>query len=83
MKAKFTRQGNAWTREYCKSRGLRLNECGKVVVAQRKELVDGIHTLHQRGIRNKVDIEVRARGPQQAVGSRSWVHTDAGSLRSW
>ena len=34
LKAKFTRDGNRQLRAYCKGHALRLNDCGKVVVAE-------------------------------------------------
>ena len=33
LKAKFTRQGNQELKEFCEEKGLRLNKCGKIVVA--------------------------------------------------
>jgi len=35
LKAKFTRDGNKALREFIKKRGLKINECAKVVVATR------------------------------------------------
>ena len=34
LKARFTRDGNAALRGYCRAKGLPLNECGKLVVAR-------------------------------------------------
>jgi (S)-2-hydroxyglutarate dehydrogenase len=58
LKAKFTVAGNAAMKNYCKENGLKLNECGKVVVAKNKAEVGGIDTLYKRGIKNGVDLSV-------------------------
>jgi len=58
LKAKFTVAGNKAMKKYCKENGLKLNECGKVVVARSKTEVKGIDTLYQRGVKNGVDLTV-------------------------
>src|SRR4051812_19438106 len=34
LKAKFTKQGNAYLKDYCHSKKLRINHCGKLVVTK-------------------------------------------------
>lgn len=41
LKAKLTRQGNLFLHEYCESRKLRINRCGKLVVARDEKDVRG------------------------------------------
>ncbi|MFK5882709.1 MAG: L-2-hydroxyglutarate oxidase [Sulfurospirillum sp.] len=56
LKAKFTRDGNAKMHEFCKSRGLRINRCAKVVVAQNEEEIKGLEELKRRGDVNGVEL---------------------------
>jgi L-2-hydroxyglutarate oxidase LhgO len=57
LKARFTRDGNARLREFCKNRSLRINLCGKVVVAQNETEVKGLEELKRRGEVNGVELE--------------------------
>ena len=56
LKARFTREGNRRLTEYCRERGLALNQCGKIVVARNEQEQNGIRTLLQRGRANSVDV---------------------------
>ena len=58
LKARLTRDGNAQLREFAKARGLKIQNTGKVVVAQTAKDVQKIHDLHSRGIANGVEVEV-------------------------
>jgi len=60
LKAKFTREGNAQMREFCYSRGLNINECGKVVVASSEKELDALEELKRRGDTNGVDLQWRS-----------------------
>jgi L-2-hydroxyglutarate oxidase LhgO len=57
LKAKFTWQGNRLLTEYCESKGIPLNKCGKLVVA--KDLADhaGLDELARRGQLNGIPLE--------------------------
>lgn len=57
LKARFTREGNRWWTEYCKEHGLRLNPCGKLVVATEPEDVAGLEELLRRGRVNGVELQ--------------------------
>ena len=57
LKARFTRIGNQRMREYCESRGLRLNRCGKLVVARDESELEGLAELLRRGHQNSVVLE--------------------------
>jgi (S)-2-hydroxyglutarate dehydrogenase len=37
LKAKLTKQGNQELKEFCERKGLKLNKCGKVVVAKNED----------------------------------------------
>ena len=58
LKARFTREGNRFMKEYCKNNGLRLNECGKVVVASDERELQGLYELEKRGKVNGVDVKL-------------------------
>lgn len=58
LKAKFCKLGNAAWRNYVLSRGLRLNDCKKVVVAQDEDELATLHELHRRGVANGVDVRL-------------------------
>jgi len=57
LKAKFTRQGNIAMHEYCKAKRLKLNPCGKLVVAKDEREVPVLDTLLERGRANGVPLE--------------------------
>jgi len=57
LKARFTRQGNTMLREYCESRGIALNTCGKLVVAKDEREYPVLDELLRRGERNGVELE--------------------------
>jgi L-2-hydroxyglutarate oxidase LhgO len=54
LKARFTRLGNQRMTEYCLERGLRINRCGKLVVARNAEELAGLAELLSRGEKNGV-----------------------------
>jgi len=55
LKAKFTRLGNYELTRYCEERGLRINKCGKVVVAKSEEELKTLYELKRRGDANEVE----------------------------
>lgn len=57
LKARFTREGNAALRDYCRARGLLLNECGKLVVARSAADLPQLDELLRRGAANGVPLE--------------------------
>ena len=87
LKARFTRDGNAAMKKYCRENGLALNECGKVVVACDETELKALYELEKRGKANGVDvrlidekelaaIEPNARTFQQALYSPSTATVD-------
>jgi len=56
LKAKFTRQGKEELTNYCLTRGLKINRCGKVVVVKSEEELDSLLELKKRGEHNGVEI---------------------------
>ena len=57
LKARFTVVGNRTLREYCESKGIALNRCGKLVVAKDEREHPVLDELLQRGERNGVPLE--------------------------
>jgi len=57
LKARFTRDGNAALRAYCRAKGLPLNECGKLVVARTAADHPQMEELLRRGVANGVTLE--------------------------
>ena len=58
LKARFTRDGNAIMKEYCRKNGLKINECEKVVVARNEKEFNTLYELEKRGKINGVDIKI-------------------------
>ena len=58
LKARFCRDGNRELRAYILAKGLALNQCGKLVVAQNESELPALEELAHRGARNGVDVEV-------------------------
>jgi L-2-hydroxyglutarate oxidase LhgO len=58
LKAKFTRDGNRAMKEFCRQKGLKLNECEKVVVAKDESELEPLYELDRRGKRNGVDVKI-------------------------
>jgi len=58
LKAKFTRLGNQELTEYCEKKGLKINKCGKVVVAKSEDELDTLFELKRRGDTNGVELYI-------------------------
>jgi L-2-hydroxyglutarate oxidase len=87
LKARLTRDGNRLLTEFCRERGLALNECGKVVVATRPQHLEGLDELERRAEANGVelrridpselrDLEPRARTCERALFSPTTSSVD-------
>ena len=57
LKSKFTAQGNALLTAYCDEKGIKINKCGKFVVATDEKELEGLQVLFDRGRANKIPIE--------------------------
>jgi L-2-hydroxyglutarate oxidase LhgO len=57
-KAQFTKDGNAKMKAFCKEHNLKLNECGKVVVAKNQKELERLEALYERGKTNNVEVEL-------------------------
>ena len=58
LKAKFTRDGNFAMKDFCRQKGLKLNECQKGVVAKDESELEPLYELDRRGKRNGVDVKI-------------------------
>ncbi|HEV2150148.1 MAG TPA: FAD-dependent oxidoreductase [Longimicrobiaceae bacterium] len=87
LKARFTREGQRRWSEYCEERGLRINRCGKLVVARSGAEHAGLDELLRRARANGVELhdvtekearelEPRARTVERALWSPSTASVD-------
>lgn len=58
LKARFTRDGNRELSDFCKTKGLALNACGKLVVAKDEQEDAVLDILLERGLRNGVALKM-------------------------
>jgi len=58
LKAKFTKEGNAALKDFCKERNLEVNPCSKIVVAQNEKELEGLYELKKRGDINGVELRL-------------------------
>ncbi len=58
LKAKFTLEGNRELTNFCERKGIKINKCGKVVVAKNEEELNSLFELKRRGDINEVPLEV-------------------------
>lgn len=57
FKARFTSEGNRRLSDYCEERGLRINRCGKLVVARDASQLEVLDELLRRARTNGVELE--------------------------
>jgi L-2-hydroxyglutarate oxidase LhgO len=57
FKARFTREGNQRLTEYCDAKNIKLNKCGKLVVAQNESELPWLDALMNRASKNSVPLE--------------------------
>jgi L-2-hydroxyglutarate oxidase len=57
LKARFTRDGNIRMTKYCEERGLKINKCGKLVVAQSESDLPWLDELLARAKKNGVELQ--------------------------
>ena len=91
LKAKFTREGNRALSEYCQSKNIPVNKCGKLVVARDETELPQLDELLRRGQANGValqsiseaearSIEPRVKTFQRAIFSPSTATADPGQV---
>ncbi len=70
LKARFTRDGNRALTDYCESRGLKINKCGKLVVAQNEGELQWLDELLSRAAKNGVELTAVDQKEAQAIEPR-------------
>ena len=70
LKARFTRQGNERMKQYVEAKGLRINRCGKLVVARNEQELEGLEELLRRGRLNGVTLEELDEAQARAIEPR-------------
>ncbi len=86
LKAKFTVEGSRAMKEYVRSRGLQMNECGKLVVAQNEYELGQLDELLRRGNRNGSNVrlieesEARQLEPNVKTFKRALYSPDTASV---
>lgn len=71
LKARFTRDGNRALTVYCEERGLRINKCGKLVVARNPDDLPGLDELLRRGRANGVELHAISRKEAEEIEPRA------------
>ena len=77
LKARFTRDGNAAMTAYCQERGLRINRCGKLVVARDAADLPGLDELLRRAQVNGVAIQAISAREAREIEPRVKTHERA------
>ncbi|MBI3562326.1 MAG: FAD-dependent oxidoreductase [Gammaproteobacteria bacterium] len=77
LKARFTRDGNCRLTRYCQERGLRINNCGKLVVSKDENDLAGLEELLWRGKRNGVLLHEISAKEAQAIEPRAKTYSKA------
>ena len=67
LKARFTRDGNRLLTEYCKQKNIKLNQCGKLVVAKNESEDLMLDELMRRGKKNGVPLEMLDKSQAQSI----------------
>ncbi len=77
MKARFTKNGNAELRQYCEAHGLRINRCGKLVVARDASDLAGLDELERRAKLNGVELQPITADEARGIEPRARTHERA------
>lgn len=77
LKARFTRDGNSEMTAYCQERGLRINRCGKLVVARNDADLPGLDELLRRANTNGVELHDISRKQAEDIEPRVRTHERA------
>ena len=73
LKARLCRDGNSAWKRYCEDKSLKLNRCGKLVVARDESELEGLVELLRRGQVNGVKLEMISSA--EATRIEPYVHT--------
>jgi L-2-hydroxyglutarate oxidase len=70
LKARFCREGNAATLQFCREHGIAFQQCGKLLVATDDREFTWMEALFERARQNRIDAARLDRGELQAVEPR-------------
>jgi L-2-hydroxyglutarate oxidase LhgO len=70
MKARYTRLGNMALTDYCHQKGIRINNCGKLVVARDEQDLPQMDELLRRGLANDVPLVELSESEAKAIEPR-------------
>lgn len=71
LKARFCKEGNWAMQDYCNSRNIPINRCGKLVVATKESEIEGLHELYRRGQSNGVPLTLLTAKEAQEIEPRA------------
>jgi len=77
LKARFTRDGNREMTQYCLDRGLRINRCGKLVVARDADELRTLDELLRRGRVNGVELHEVSEAEARRIEPRAKTYERA------
>ena len=77
FKARFTREGNQRLTEYCDAKNIKLNKCGKLVVAQNESELPWLDELMNRASKNSVPLESVTEEEGRAIEPRVKIYQKA------
>ncbi len=77
FKARFTREGNQRLTEYCDAKNIKLNKCGKLVVAQNESELPWLDALMNRASKNSVPLESVTEEEGRAIEPRVKIYQKA------
>ncbi len=77
LKARFTKRGNRLLTEYCDRKNLRINKCGKLVVAKDENDLDYLDELIRRGQKNEIELHEITEKEAKEIEPRVKTHQRA------
>lgn len=77
LKAKFTRLGNKLLTEYCETREIAINKCGKLVVTKDSSELKYLDELLKRGRNNGIELEEITEDEAKKIEPRAKTHRRA------
>ncbi len=77
LKARLTAQGNTMLKAYCQDKGIPINACGKLVVAQNAHELEQLHELKKRGDQNGAQVQLISKEHAQEIEPNVATHKQA------
>jgi len=77
LKARFTKEGNRELKKFCEENGLKINRCGKVVVALDEDELNVLYELEKRAKTNGVEIDLISEKELESYEPNAVTHKKA------